>query len=55
VTVLGGASVGPKLAAMTAEDIALLKARMRVLLPPDTSGLITYSARANAVKGRCTE
>src|SRR5258706_4424380 len=51
-TILGGASVGPKLAAMTSEDIALLKARMRARLPADVSGRITYSARANAVKAR---
>jgi SAM-dependent methyltransferase len=51
-TILGGASVGPKLAAMTSEDLAVLKARMRARLPADASDRITYSARANAVKGR---
>ncbi|MDX6501042.1 MAG: hypothetical protein QOG23_4302 [Blastocatellia bacterium] len=51
-TILGGASVGPKLTAMTSEDIALLKARMGARLPADASGRITYSARANAVKAR---
>jgi len=51
-TVLGGPSVGPQLAAMGSEDLALLKARMRVRLPADAAGRITYSARANAVKGR---
>jgi SAM-dependent methyltransferase len=51
-TVLGGASVGPHLAAMTSEDLALLKARMRAHLPAEANGRITYSARANAVKGR---
>ena len=51
-TVLGGPSVGSKLAAMASEDIALLKARMRARLPADAKGRITYSARANAVKGR---
>jgi hypothetical protein len=51
-TVLGGASVGPTLAAMASEDIALLRARMRAHLPADASGRITYGARANAVKGR---
>lgn len=50
-TVLGGPSVGPGLAAMTAEDLALLKTRMRARLPADATGRITYSARANAVKG----
>jgi SAM-dependent methyltransferase len=51
-TILGGASVGPKLAAMGSEDLALLKARMRACLPADATGRITYGARANAVKGR---
>jgi SAM-dependent methyltransferase len=51
-TVLGGASVGPALATLASEDLALLKTRMRALLPADASGRITYSARANAVKGR---
>ena len=51
-TVLGGPSVGPKLAAMTASDLAILKTRMRSRLPIDTNGRITYGARANAVKGR---
>jgi hypothetical protein len=53
-TILGGASVGPQLAAMASEDLAILNARMRVLLPLDGSGRITYGARANAVKGRVT-
>jgi SAM-dependent methyltransferase len=51
-TVLGGASTGPKLAAMGAEAIAQLQTRMRALLPPDAAGRITYSARANAIRGR---
>ena len=54
-TILMGPSVGPKLAAMASEDVALLKARMRVRLPADAAdatGRITYRARANAVKGR---
>ncbi len=51
-TILGGPSVGPQLAAMASEDRAHLKARMRARLPADAAGRITYSARANAVKGR---
>jgi SAM-dependent methyltransferase len=51
-TILGGPSVGPKLAAMTPEDLALLKARMRERLPADATGRITHSARANAIRGR---
>ena len=53
-TILGGASVRPGLASMTSEDLALLKARMRARLPADAPGVITYSARANAVKGLAT-
>jgi SAM-dependent methyltransferase len=51
-TIHMGPRVGPKLAAMASEDIELLKARMRVRLPADATGRITYSAWANAVKGR---
>jgi SAM-dependent methyltransferase len=47
-----GASVGPTIAAMASGDFELLKARMRARLPADATGRITYSARANAVKGR---
>jgi SAM-dependent methyltransferase len=50
--ILGGPSVGAKLAAMASGDLALLNARMRARLPTDAAGRITYSARANAVKGR---
>jgi hypothetical protein len=50
-TVLLGPSVGPSLAAMASEETAILKARMRARLPADATGRITYSARANAVKG----
>lgn len=51
-TVLGGPSVGPQLAAMASEEHAHLKAHMRSRLPTDSAGRVTYSARANAVKGR---
>lgn len=51
-TILMGPNVGPKAAAMATEDLALLKARVRDRLPADAMGRITYSARANAVKGR---
>ena len=51
-TILGRPNVGPKAAAMASEDLALLKARVRERLPADAMGRITYSARANAVKGR---
>ena len=49
--ILGGPSVGPSLAAMASEDLALLQARMRARLPADATGHITCRARANAVKG----
>lgn len=51
-TILGGPSVGPKLAAMAPEGLDLLKTRMRAHLSADASNHITYSAWANAVKGR---
>ena len=51
-TILGGPSVASRLAAMASADIALLKTKMRARLPADANGRITYSARANAVKGR---
>lgn len=51
-TALGAPSVGSTLATMASDDLALLKARVRVRLPADDAGRITYSARANAVKGR---
>jgi SAM-dependent methyltransferase len=50
--VLGGPSVGSRLAAMAPGDLAVLKKRMRVRLPADAAGRITCSARANAVRGR---
>src|SRR5258708_4714117 len=51
-TILGGPSMGPRLAAMASADIALLQARMRACLPADAAGRITCRARANAVRGR---
>ena len=45
-------SARPTIAAMASNDIELLKARVRTRLPGDAEGRITYSARANAVKGR---
>jgi SAM-dependent methyltransferase len=51
-TILGGPSVSGKIAAMPPEDVASLKTRMRARLPIDAAGRITYSARANAIRGR---
>jgi hypothetical protein len=44
--------VGPQLRAMAPDDLIHLKALMRARLPADAIGRITYSALANAVKGR---
>ena len=46
------ASLGPTIAAMAADEVERLKTRLRARLPADATGRITYSARANAVKGR---
>jgi len=55
-TILMGPSVGPKLAAMASEDIALLKARMRARLPadrwPDTRAASSLRHRERRVKYR---
>ena len=52
-TSLMGASTGSTIAAMMASDDAeLLKTRLRARLRADAAGRITYSACANAVKGR---
>jgi hypothetical protein len=46
-----GTSVRLTVAAMSPGDVELLKARVRARLPADPAGSITYSARANAIKG----
>ena len=51
-TALGAPSVGSTLAAMTAEERALLKDRISAGLAADGEGRIACHARANAVKGR---
>jgi len=51
-TIRGGPSVGGKLAAMTPAELASLKDKMRERVPADADERITYSARANAIKGR---
>ena len=53
-SILGGPSVGPQLAAMASNDLQQLQSRMRDRLPPDAAGRVSYSARANAVKGVST-
>jgi hypothetical protein len=45
--------VGPTVAAMPAAELKRLRARMLEHLPPDDAmGVITYTATANAIKGR---
>ena len=51
-TILGGPSIQAGLTAVGPDKVVLLKKRMRTLLPIDGDGRITYSAVANAVKGR---
>jgi SAM-dependent methyltransferase len=52
ITTLGAPSLRPTLAAMSSTDTELFKSRVRVRLPSDATGRITYGSRANAVKGR---
>ena len=47
-----GPRVAPRLASMTPANVGRLKERLRARLPADGSGRITYSASANAIKGR---
>ena len=51
-TILGGPSIRAGLAAVGPEQVEKLRTRMRTLLPTAADGRITYSAVANAVKGR---
>ena len=51
-TTLLGASIKSVLAELPAADIAAIKERVRARLPADASGCVSYTARANAVKGR---
>lgn len=51
-TAITGPSTGPTIAAMPAGDLASLKDCMQSRLPADAAGHITYSASANAIKGR---
>lgn len=48
---LKSATVGPAIAAMDPADADKLKERVRKSLPADTERRVTYSARANAIKG----
>jgi SAM-dependent methyltransferase len=46
------ASIGATLAALAPAEKRKLQSRVRARLPADGDGRITYSARANAIKGR---
>jgi SAM-dependent methyltransferase len=52
-TITGG--VRPPLDAMSAAQRGRLKERVRAWLPADSTGRVTWRARANAVKGRVAE
>ena len=47
-----GPRLAPLVAAMGAGPLQRLTERLRLRLPPDADGRITYGARANAIKGR---
>ncbi|MDQ6685184.1 MAG: methyltransferase domain-containing protein [Pseudomonadota bacterium] len=47
-----GPRVAPRLAAMRPGDVELVRSRLQARLAAGSDGRITYSARANAVKGR---
>ena len=47
-----GGSIGARIARVPESDIDVLKTRVRARLPVDATGRITFSARANAAKGR---
>jgi len=49
-----GPPIAPRLAALQPAEIERLLARLRERLPADAGGRITYSARANAIKGVAT-
>jgi ubiquinone/menaquinone biosynthesis C-methylase UbiE len=51
ITVTSG-TLAPVIAGMAAAEAGRLKARVRERLPADAAGRITYTARANAIKGR---
>jgi SAM-dependent methyltransferase len=51
-TGLLAATIRPMVAAMAPGDVEAMKQGVRARLAPDAAGPITYSARANAIKGR---
>jgi SAM-dependent methyltransferase len=54
-TTTTGSTLKSALAAMEANAVEQLKERVRIRLPADAQGRITYCARANAVKGCVTK
>jgi ubiquinone/menaquinone biosynthesis C-methylase UbiE len=52
VTTLTMPNIGPILAELAPADVERLKADVQNRVPPDAAGRVTYSARANAIKGR---
>jgi len=50
-TILGGPSIRARFDTLDASQIETIKSLMRTRLPADAQGRITYSARANAIKG----
>jgi ubiquinone/menaquinone biosynthesis C-methylase UbiE len=50
-TISTGVSIGQKVAEMNPADRDLLRERVKARLPSDALGRISYSARANAIKG----
>jgi hypothetical protein len=46
------ASLASVVASMPDSDLGVLRDRLRLRLPSDVNGRITYEARANAIKGR---
>src|SRR5436190_23290265 len=51
-TTVTSGTIAPIIAGMASAEAERLKARVRERLPADATGRITYSARANAIKGR---
>ena len=48
---LKGPTIAATIAAMAADDVALLKTKVRARVPADAGGRITCDGRANAIKG----
>jgi SAM-dependent methyltransferase len=48
-------SIAAVLAKMTTKDVASLKDRLRARVPPDATGRIVCSGRANAIRGRVAD